>query len=87
MDLEGVCDFPPGSACSSGSLETIALFSMGMGLRPEVVQSLCDLVCVITITEQEIRRAHKHLETVIQRVAKTIKKNCCYLIWGENRGR
>jgi len=72
MDLEGVA-ISTGSACASGSLEPSHVL-MGMGLRPEVVQSSLRFSLCYHNTEQEIRRAMDILETVIQRLRKLSRR-------------
>lgn len=73
LDLEGVA-VSTGSACSSGALDPSHVL-MAMGLRPEVVQgSLRFSLCYHT-TDDEIDRAFKILESVVQRLRRLSKRS------------
>lgn len=72
LDLEGIA-VSTGSACSSGSLDPSHVL-IGMGLRPDVVQSSLRFSLCYHNTDEEIDRALQALEAVIRRLRKLSKR-------------
>jgi len=72
LDLEGLA-VSTGSACSSGSLDPSHVL-IGMGLRPDVVQSSLRFSLCYHNTEEEIDRAIQILEPVLQRLRKLSRR-------------
>ena len=66
LDLEGIA-ISTGSACTSGSLEPSHVL-IAMGLRPEVVQGSLRFSLCYHNTEEEVDRALRKLDAVVQRL-------------------
>ncbi|MBN1567991.1 MAG: cysteine desulfurase [Acidobacteria bacterium] len=73
LDLQGVA-ISTGSACSSGALDPSHVLT-AMGLRPEVVQGSLRFSLCYHNTDDEIDRAFKILESVVQRLRRLSRKN------------
>ncbi len=72
LDLEGVA-VSTGSACSSGALDPSHVLT-AMGLRPEVVQGSLRFSLCYRSTDEEVDRAIRILETVVQRLRRLSRR-------------
>jgi cysteine desulfurase len=72
LDLEGVA-VSTGSACSSGALDPSHVLT-AMGLRPEVVQGSLRFSLCCYNTDEEVDRAIRILESVVQRLRKLSRR-------------